>query len=276
MRLINVITYELHDFVTDHQPRYAILSHTWGDGEVTFPEMKARDPATKLKTGFRKIEYTCQEAQLAGLDWAWVDTCCIDKSSSSELSESINSMFRWYQQSAVCYVYLADLDDCRWFERGWCLQELLAPTVILFFSRGWVRLQQINTLTYFISSVTGIEEEYLRHERDLSEASVAKRMSWAASRQCTRDEDVAYCLMGIFDINMPLLYGEGKKAFRRLQEEIWNEVEDHSLLAWSVTEDDPRAWAQSGVFAESPADFRFSGDVCWPPPLKHDATRDGP
>jgi hypothetical protein len=237
MWLINVETFKLREFISDDRLEYAILTHL-GPDEVTFSEMQALAPAM-LKSGFRKMEYTCHEARRTGLFWAWVDTCCIDKSSSAELSEAINSMFVWYQQSKVCYVYLADMNDshaqegvrleklapCRWFTRGWCLQELLAPTSLVFFSRGWVKLEQGGAFISMLSSITGIQQKFLRHEEEIQKASVATRMSWAANRQCTRTEDISYCLMGIFDINMPLLYGEGKKAFRRLQEEIWKEVE---------------------------------------------------
>lgn len=117
MRLINTSTLELHEFNDNNCPKYAILSHTWGSDneEATFTEMQqpagARLPRVKAKTGYDKMVKTCELAGFRGLDYVWIDTCCIDKSSSAELTESINSMYRWYKEAEECYAYLADVHN---------------------------------------------------------------------------------------------------------------------------------------------------------------------
>ncbi|KAK4454481.1 heterokaryon incompatibility protein-domain-containing protein [Podospora aff. communis PSN243] len=275
MRLIDVHTYRLHEFFGSRIPqKYAILSHTWGDEEVTFQDLQADTGASwRRKKGYAKIKYTCREAKAQGLDWAWIDTCCIDKASSSELSEAINSMYAWYAKSTVCFAYLEDvLDDTdnthtvvtiipalnasRWFSRGWTLQELIAPPLVLFYSAGWISLGNRRDHALLLD-FTGIPRPVLTHtgQADLDSYSVAQRMSWASRRQTTREEDMAYCLMGIFGINMPLLYGEGMGAFQRLQEEIIKQTDDHSLLCWTVDRSDPTAWSLGGALAPSPRNF---------------------
>lgn len=172
-----------------------------------------------------------------------MDTCCIDKSSSAELSEAVNSMFQWYRKATVCYAYLQDVPDhqdahalsrsfqkSEWFERGWTLQELIAPSTLYFFGSSWKRIGSRHSLTNLVAQVTGIDLDVFT-TGDLSKYCVAQKMSWASKRKCTRIEDEAYSLLGIFGINMPLLYGEGSKAFQRLQEEILTRTGDYSLLA---------------------------------------------
>jgi hypothetical protein len=198
-------------------------------------------------------------------------SCCIDKTSSAELSEAINSMFRWYKNAAVCYVYLSDVsrsDDLtpsmsksRWFTRGWTLQELLAPSVIVFYSAEWQHLGTKSQLSRLLLTITFIEEEYLRG-KDLQLASVAKRMSWSSRRNTSRIEDIAYCLLGIFDIHMPLIYGEGKKAFQRLQGEILKATpHDHTLYAWGTTIE----WDSSSLPLSlySTREFESKGQGLW-------------
>jgi len=256
MRLLNTKTLELKEFIEKPLQGYAILSHTWGEDEVVlYEDMKCRNDIKK-KRGYRKIVKCCELALAAGYDWVWIDTCCIDKGSSAELSEAINSMFDWYKSSDICYVYLEDVDivgasdltyqyfsRCRWVTRGWTLQELIAPEAMVFYSADW---QACGTRQYHASTlerVTGVsaslldgswqQEKFALVSSPLSKFSIAQRMSWAARRRTTRAEDVAYCLLGIFDVNIPLLYGEGEaKAFWRLQEEIMKKSSDHSLLSW--------------------------------------------
>ncbi|KAI0011358.1 heterokaryon incompatibility protein-domain-containing protein [Xylariaceae sp. FL0662B] len=278
MRLINTDSYEIHEFQEADVPRYAILSHTWGEGEVVFQEMQAGRPVKKL--GYEKIDLTCKQACRDGLEWAWVDTCCIDKTKSAELSEAINSMYHWYEQADVCYTYISDGVDVefpytrnvdgpdsrrvsRWFTRAWTLQELIAPRRVAFYDREWklIGYRGEARIERIISSITGIPQQLIQGARSLSQYSVAQKMSWAAHRSCTRLEDVAYCLLGLFDINMPLLYGEGDKAFTRLQEEILKQIDDHSLLCWTVPRSSPRAWTLESVFAKSPQDFAGAGDI---------------
>ncbi len=156
----------------------------------------------------------------------------------------------------------------RWFTRGWTLQELLAPDSLEFYASLWVRIEYRSELGNVISRVTSIPAPLLgwrgpdaSDPRNIFDYSLAQRMSWASARRCTRVEDRAYCLLGIFGINMPLLYGEGPRAFIRLQEEIWKETDDHSLLAWTLPQYSPKPWHTGGVFAESPSHFASSGHV---------------
>jgi hypothetical protein len=252
-------------------PSYAILSHTWGadDDEVTFTGLK--DGSAKSKPGYTKVQFCGEQARRDGLQYFWVDTCCTDKSSSAELSEAINSMFGWYKNASVCYAYLSDVSTdsgthaieatfkrSRWFERGWTLQELLAPSEVIFFSREWQRIGTKRSQKEYINETTGINITALDGV-ELGLYSVAERMSWAAHRKTTRIEDIAYSLMGIFDVNMPLLYGEKEKAFLRLQEEIIKTTTDQSLLAWKDSSIPSETY--TGLLARSPDYFAQSGNI---------------
>jgi hypothetical protein len=272
MRLLNTRTIQLEEFI-EKTPPYAILSHTWGKDEVLFQDLK--DPSHTAKAGYIKIKETCRIALDSGLRYAWVDTCCIDKSSSTELSEAINSMFQWYQDAKICYAFLADVDPIstlpkepcsafgksRWFRRGWTLQELLAPQTLVFYASDWSPIASRADVYQLIGIVTGIDNVYLvrppgiRFTSQLEKASVAQRMSWAAQRQTTRTEDIAYCLLGLFGINMPLLYGERRRAFARLQEEILRRFDDQSIFAFNNTS------GSRSFLATSPADFLQSGHI---------------
>lgn len=241
----------------DAEP-YAILSHTWGKGEVLFEHVMSGTSASM--PAYPKVVYACQQALDDGYEYVWIDTCCIEKNSSAELSEAINSMFVWYRDSSVCYAYLPDYGDgnnsfeeSRWFTRGFTLQELIAPSNVVFYGAGWVLIGTKRSLRSVISRVTRVGETILSGERLIETASIANRMGWASDRVTSRTEDVAYCLMGIFDVNMPLLYGEGTKAFVRLQEEILKKTTDHTLFAWVDKEapDDK----QYGLLAPSPRCF---------------------
>ncbi|KAI4941700.1 hypothetical protein J4E91_010574 [Alternaria rosae] len=227
---------------TDKIPPYAILSHTWGDEEVVFNDVKTsdvQDIATEKKGGWDKIRFCARQAKLHGLEHFWVDTCCIDKANNTELSEAINSMFRWYQKADKCYVYLPDVEGkssadgsrpsshwkvafrmSRWFTRGWTLQELLAPRSVEFFSADGARLGDKDSLKQTIHEITEIPIEALSGS-DMSKFDITKRFSWAQNRQTTREEDGAYCLLGIVDCHLPLIYGEGKEsALKRLRKEM--------------------------------------------------------
>ncbi|AEO64635.1 uncharacterized protein THITE_2142492 [Thermothielavioides terrestris NRRL 8126] len=243
MRLINTLTLEFKEFLGSDVPKYAILSHTWEAEEVSLQEVRDNLLSPTIKQGYRKIVNFCRLARSEGLAWAWVDTCCIDKTNLAELTESINSMFRWYQDAAICYVYLSDLPTnaelaealpgCRWFTRGWTLQELLAPKTVQFYDRDWVMRGTKKSLVSNLEAITGIPEAVLIQAVHIYDVSIGTRMSWAAGRETTRLEDTAYCLLGIFDVNMPLIYGEGSKAFRRLQEEIIRQSNDLTIFAWA-------------------------------------------
>ncbi|TBU57934.1 hypothetical protein BD310DRAFT_928305 [Dichomitus squalens] len=192
-----------------------------------------------------KIRRACEAARNEGVRYMWIDSACIDKTSSSELSESINSMYIWYRDAVVCYAFLADVPvdedpqsprsrfrQSRWFRRGWTLQELIAPRNVVFFSMEWIVFGTKSSLATVVEEITGIERSVLTHRKTLDDVGVARRMSWAARRETTRVEDRAYSLFGIFGINLPTLYGEGEQAFRRLQEEILRRIPDQSLFAW--------------------------------------------
>jgi hypothetical protein len=219
--------------VGNNTPPYAILSHTWGgdDDEVSFEDVakgKGKD-----KIGYRKIEFCGRQAAHDGLEFFWIDTCCIDKSSSAELSEAINSMFRWYRNAAKCYVYLSDISstglatDCvklqesRWFTRGWTLQELIAPNCVEFYSTEGCLLGDKSSRVHEIAEITSISTKALLRGGILSDFSVEERMRWASNRETTREEDQAYSLLGIFGIFMSPIYGEGREnAFKRLRKEM--------------------------------------------------------
>jgi len=275
MRLINAKTQTLDEFFDSATPPYAILSHTWGDGEVRFQDMMAPSSNPQGLPGFSKIEETCRLALAHGLEWAWVDTCCIDKSSSAELTEAINSMFRWYQNADLCLVFLFDLDqlsdlpECRWFTRGWTLQEMLAPARIEFYNQTWTSIGTKELLLPQLSNITGIRQAVLTGAASLANLAVAEKMSWAAHRTTTRSEDAAYCLFGLFDVNMPLIYGEGHHAFRRLQEEIIRRSNDLTIFAWEHNTGSP--WNHN-LFATSPRDFAVYRDKF--PDLTHMESRD--
>ncbi|USP76873.1 hypothetical protein yc1106_04147 [Curvularia clavata] len=251
MRLINTNTLELTYFVGD-APEYAILSHRWEDEEILFedvskiPLSSPENPA-RSKFGFAKFIGTCALAANDGYEWVWIDSCCIDKSSSAELQESINSMFRWYRQAQVCYAYLSDVADessgwsedfekSQWFARGWTLQELLAPSNVEFYSADWSPIGTKLCRTGLIASITSIETDALEFDWGTTEDSfcAAQKFSWAAHRRVSKVEDSAYCLFGLFNVNMPLLYGEGEeKAFHRLQQAIFEETADYSLFLFA-------------------------------------------
>ncbi|KXL47497.1 hypothetical protein M433DRAFT_152814 [Acidomyces richmondensis BFW] len=272
MRLLDVNTLTLRDSThIGGKPGYAILSHTWGEQEVSFSDLADLDVAQQ-RQGFFKIYCTCAQAQSDLIQYAWVDTCCIDKSSSSELSEAINSMFQWYKNALVCYVFLEDVpgncprlagedlafpaalrwietfEESRWFNRGWTLQELIAPDRVQFFGNRWNFIGSLADLIGRVTEITGIPRAILDHTRPINELSIAQRLSWAAKRETTREEDKAYCLFGILDVNMPLLYGEGSRAFRRLQEQLISQSTDQSIFAW-----------------EAPLGSGIPSDVLWAP-----------
>jgi hypothetical protein len=274
MRLLRIEedgSVSLNEYAKEDKPRFAILSHRWGPNheEVTFKDMV--ENTGRDKKGFEKIRACGEQAKRDDYDLFWVDTCCIDKSSSAELSESINSMWRYYRDSGVCYAYLDDVQDgveapkrdaalaaSKWFTRGWTLQELLAPSRLVLYNQEWKVVGTKDELADEISKITNISREYLNTNTPLQWASIAERMSWASTRTTTRLEDRAYSLLGIFDINMPLLYGEGARAFQRLQEEIVKRSDDQSILAWGSSGIDSDG---DRLFAYSPDSFRSCGNI---------------
>lgn len=238
-------TFELtRELMGDEVPKYAILSHTWlldNESEVTFKDLQRGNTHTK-PAGYAKIRFCGNQAAKDGLEYFWLDTCCINKESSAILSEALTSMFSWYRNASRCYAYLTDVSvsqetgdnrnkhspttswepafrNSRWFTRGWTLQELLAPQSVDFFSKEGIKLGNKMSLTSVLQDITNIPGDALRGD-SLSNFSVEARLSWAKKRETKRIEDKAYCLLGIFDVTMVPLYGEGDKAFKRLQKEL--------------------------------------------------------
>jgi hypothetical protein len=239
--------FKLTENFTDNIPRYAILSHTWlaDDDETTYDDLiheRQKSPAS-----LNKIKFCVNQAFKDGLVHSWIDTCCIDRSSSAELQEAITTMFVWYQNAEKCYVYMTDVlaspeeavqQACsptwkqefhrsRWFTRGWTLQELLAPSYVQFFSVQGTQLGDKKSLEEDIRDITAIPIEALRGQA-MSKFSVTERLSWAENRNTKRREDKAYSLLGLFSIFMPLLYGEGDNAIRRLKQEIERVHSEHA------------------------------------------------
>lgn len=277
MRLIAATSLELVEYSDERQiPRYGILSHRWQDEEVTYQDMLSR--RSLRRKGYTKLKEFCRQCTFDGLTHAWMDTCCIDKNSSAELSEAINSMYRWYHNATKCYVFMSDVHaatgssftDSEWFQRSWTLQELIAPDNVHFYDVRWKVLGSKVELSKDIEAVTRIPQDVL-HGEPSSNYSIAQRMSWAARRESTRIEDQAYSLMGLFSVNMPMLYGEGERAFIRLQEEIIKYSADQSIFAWpGVISNydksemyDVTSRRLEGLLATSPAAFKLCSNLEW-------------
>ena len=236
-----------------------------------------------------KIRRVCAVAHADGFGLIWIDSACIDKTSSSELSEAINSMYAWYRDAAICYAYLADVPleedpnapcslfrQSRWFTRGWTLQELIAPVEVAFLSRDWEFLGSRTGLAVLLQDITNVARDMLVHKKSVDEFSVAQRMSWAARRETTRLEDRAYSLLGIFDISMAPLYGEGQQAFFRLQLEILRRIPDESIFAWRVPDgrqDVPHLYLKTGIPGYRYYFFQEAGQPLLPPSPSEFANR---
>lgn len=295
MRLINVkAVLDIHEGEVDEDAEilveqsektaYAILSHCWGQPqqEVLFKDMeglarvdRAMREKIQLRSGYQKILQSCEQAHRDQLQWIWIDTCCINKESSAELSEAINSMFRWYENSDRCYAFLHDVDDTifptergeervgfrapsKWFTRGWTLQELIAPRNVQFFNQNWTVIGDKRSLALHLERITRVPARVLKNGISSHRPSIAQIMSWAADRVTTREEDRAYSLLGLFGVYMPMLYGEGRHAFRRLQLEIIRMSNDHSIFAWDTG---GRIGLSGSVLADDPSFFRNCHDV---------------
>ncbi|RDW63752.1 hypothetical protein BP6252_11297 [Coleophoma cylindrospora] len=283
MRLLNTHNLKI-DMFFGNIPGYAVLSHTWGNYEVTFREMESLGGKEAVLSAmslpenshkdYDKIIDSAEFARTRGFDYIWIDTCCIDKSSSAELSEAVNSMFSWYKDAEICYAYLADvfrddsstfsengLSKSRWFTRGWTLQELIAPKEVIFLSKSWQVLGTRRSLKDVIWDVTKVEESVLEGA-SLDTIATGVKMSWASGRNTTRPEDSAFCLLGIFNVNMPLLYGEGKqKVFLRLQREILKDSDDESIFAWCTSQEESQEKPYWGILAPTPDYFIACGSL---------------
>ena len=253
MYLLRTRDATLHHFNRSNEVKYAILSHRWKNPaeENSFVDIVSLTEECSL-SGVNPRDHVCDKirecclfAERAGYEWIWIDTCCIDHNSSAELSEAINSMYAWYADADICFAYLFDVDDdedptspnsafrrSEWFERGWTLQELIAPSREIFISKTWHTLGSKHMFADVVQDITGVDRNILTHRRSLDSVCIAQRMSWASRRQTSRVEDRAYSLLGIFGINIPAIYGEGERAFIRLQEEILRRIPDQTIFAW--------------------------------------------
>jgi len=279
--------FSLTDDLVGNIPPYAILSHTWGEDheEVNFKDLTIGP--RRAKAGYEKLRFCAEQAARDGIRHIWVDTCCINKESSAELSEAIISMFRWYQNARICYVYLSDIsitDDnealqqatwepafrrCRWFTRGWTLQELIAPRCVQFFSKEGRYFGDRESLERQIQEITGIAIQALRGS-DLAQFSIADRMAWTLNRKTKREEDKIYCLFGIFQALIPPMYGEGQEhAFFRLQEELNKRPkisEGYQATMSERSKEDLTTWLQPASVGEDFRELlnrRYTGTCQW-------------
>ena len=264
MRFLHTETLQLVQIPDSEIPleknNYAILSHRWGadEDEVTFEDILSRANVANKK-GFAKLKSFCKKASSRGFRYAWADTCCVDKRSSSELAEAIRSLYHWYEGSSFCVAYLEDVPqrdfiDSEWFDRGKTLQELISPNEVSFFDHDWEPIGTKGELLEKLSLKTGIPEGVLSHAAKPSICSIAQCMSWAAERKTTRVEDRAYSLIGLFGVSITPAYGEPEKAFLRLQQAIVLGSKDESLFAWGMENDD-KTETYCGLYATSPSAF---------------------
>ena len=252
MRLLRRIgpgNFAFHVF-NDQPPAYAILSHTWGNANDEVKLKDIEDDSASSKPGYAKLEFCAAQTAHDGLQYFWIDSCCIDQTNNVELTEAINSMYRWYYNASSCYVYLPEISvpdptnigmprqqwvstweqifrSHRWFTRGWTLQELIAARSVEFFSKEHTRLGSKESLEKIIQEITAIPVPAIRGSLD--DYSYDERMSWAGTRATSRPEDMAYCLLGILKISMPMIYGEGQAAaMSRLRRElaVQNQVDE--------------------------------------------------
>ncbi|KAL2106812.1 hypothetical protein VUR80DRAFT_6186 [Thermomyces stellatus] len=267
MRLLHTRTLNLEQFYDlQTRPHYVVLSHTWEPGHLNYADLTDRRERALSGPGSALVHHACDVALKLGYEYIWIECICVDGSSTAEVSEAVNSAFRWFQKAAVCLVYLADLpagspnDDtswrrCEWWTRAWTLPELLAPSTVHFYDKDW-NFRGTKTsppLLGIIARITTVSEDVLRDGSLIPGVSVAKRMSWASTRKARRVEDRAYSLLGIFGVHMQAIYGEGAESFKRLQDEILKDTRDVSLLAWEAQPEEKRLFR--GLFASSPKEF---------------------
>lgn len=300
MRLLNTTNLEFQsgEHTKFRQEGYAVLSHRWLPQEITLDQFgshvveELKSGSTVLSPQLDKIRGTCETAHNKGIKWVWIDSCCIDKRDLVETAKSINAMYRWYRDSILCIVYLYDVKKnaaisiqdphifdrlgqdkpSEWFSRGWTLQELLAPRQMEFYDKEWTYIGSKKKLRVSIASVSGIDESYLTGKNDFREACIAQKMSWMSGRTTTKEEDIAYGMIGLFGITLMPVYGEGMRAFTRLQENLMSSrFMDESLFAWKMPtvnagdqyNESSDEWAADewGLLAPSPEWFASSAGI---------------
>lgn len=248
---------------------FAVFSHRWGNGEPSFNDLPSKRLQVSRRTtpsgpGYQKLLKFCEKARTDyGCEYVWADTCCINKESSAELEEAILSMGVWYSEAGVCIVHLGNsttLEDFMeepWFTRGWTLEELLLPRKIRFYGKNWSPIcpvaaegrreeratkdsrdeQRVNdkeneSVVTAIAKVTSIPEADIRNFVP-SCTRVSEKMRWAAQRTTSRIEDMAYSLLGLFDVSMPIAYGDGARAFYKLMSTIAEQCTEPDFFAWA-------------------------------------------
>lgn len=264
MRLLNTSTLQLHEF-TASTPPYATFSHVTDEFEASFEDL-AQEERESWKDSIKIIEKACDQARTAGSEWLWNHAVCVDKRSCAAQSEAINSLAQIYRDSEYSIIYLDGLEykptgdkyfgerlaECRWIKNIWAIPQVIFPREIYFFSSDWNQIGNKKSLLPHLSSIIGIDKAVLEDSACLEDYSIARTMSWASEISVPRIEDSAYALLRLFDISMSVVYGEGRKSFLKLQEEIMRDTNDLSLLAW----DDLDEQEYTGLFAHSPACFR--------------------
>lgn len=259
MRLLDINNLEFTEFRDHERPTYAIASHRWQEEEVAYQEVRER--RNTHKKGYRKVEAFAKYVRenVHPIRWLWIDTCCINKDSAAELSEAINLMFDWYRKAEVCLAYLVDADSdtaqggrlfekSEWFERGWTLQELLAPKTVVFLSKSWEVIGNKGAsfhnygrspvgrgLECEIAARAGITENILHDYEKSRSLPVETRLKWMEDRKTSREEDLSYALYGIFEVALGANYGEGYKRARQ------------NLLA-AINQEESRATQQATQF----------------------------
>jgi hypothetical protein len=235
MRLLNVYSLKLVEFNKDKKPAYAIASHRWDEHEATFADV--RDGQNTSTTGYQKVKDFADyvKTHVQGVDWLWIDTCCINKESAAELSRAINLMFEWYRDADICLAYLRDVPEAQddsferseWFERGWTLQELLAPRTVVFLTRTWEvignkgdmgsgRANVGQSLEEAIARITKIPLEVLQDYQRSAQWPTSEKLQWMEGRKATEEEDLTYALFGILNVFLGANYGERGRARDRL------------------------------------------------------------
>ena len=267
-------TANIHRFIR-RRLRYAVLSDQWGEPEPPYGAVPG--PAnTEQRPGYYDVAMFCDIARGHDMEYAWVDSCCIDKASDAELNRSIRSMYGWYANSSICIAHLADatsvddLDQDSWFRRGWTLMQLLAPEKLKFYDNDWAPLTEYSNdkeppdVLAAIRDATSILPQELQQfdPKALDTYQISKRMRWAANRRTTLAEDRAYSLMGVFGVVMDVAYGEGGLlAFSRLFREIVHFSNSPEAVNWVGSPAQAALSLQSLGYPSSPDAFIGSNDI---------------
>ncbi|KAI6007493.1 hypothetical protein EDC04DRAFT_2611339 [Pisolithus marmoratus] len=267
MYLLNVATQQLEDI---HELRpYAILSHALQAGETVYFHQVGTE-SVRMQPGYEKVETCCEPARQGGLKYIWTDTCCANANNSAAYTETTTLAYTWYQQAHVCYTYLDDVDGSedsrekhstfkrsRWFRLTWTLGELSAPKHVLLRER-------LDNDRNEGRPFECIHRDALEYPERVPCFSIATRMSWARGRTSTKHEDRVYALMGLFGVNLPILYGEGEtRTFLKLQNEILKTTDDQSIFAWHSAggASTSSEYHSSGLLADTSKCFADCGNI---------------